>query len=894
MTLSNGTRLSHYEITSQIGKGGMGEVYQAKDTKLGREVAIKVLPEEFAKDADRVARFQREAKLLAFLNHPNIAAIYGLEESDGTNFLVMELVEGDTLDTRIKSGAIPVEEALKLALQITEALEAAHDKGVIHRDLKPANIKVTPDGKVKVLDFGLAKAFAGEQADLNLSNSPTLSDMATQQGIILGTAAYMSPEQARGKEVDKRADIWSFGVILYEMFTGENIFAGEDVSSTLARVLERQPDFSTLFPSLHPKITEVLKRCLQKELPKRYHDIADTRLDLQEISEDPRGMLSQPSTREKAQLSRITSAKWGLLTAVLVIIAGIVVWVLKPTQSHKTAQVVRVIDNLPVNLIKGAGSYPILAVSPDGREFVYGTSDGLYLRSIDNYEVKIIPGTKGESLSPFFSSDGDWVGYYSPKEKKLKKIQIRGGLPTDLCELDGIPVMPSWGADENILYGDRGKGVMRISAGDGSPTLLIKAEQGFIHSPQMLPDGKTVLYCLNGTVLVKNLEVEKPKELFRGTTARYLPTGHILYSSENILYVVPFDLDKLEITGGAKDDPVFEGVSQILTGAAQYAVSDSGTIIYVPASDIPNRSELVWVYMNGDVKPIGTPPDEYQGTSISPDGKKIAFTISEGETSDLYVYDLLNDKRLRLTVGKKCTSPIWALNGERIIFLYSDQNLNNEVLSWVVADGRGEIVEVTSVPGLTLFPQSWSRDGKNVIVMESPGFGRLDIGMVSIEDPYEHQPLIYEDYREHGPKVSPDGQWIAYVSLELGRPEVCVSPFPNVDQNKWQVSEGGGTDPLWSDDSRKLFYRRFNDAIMSVLVQIEPGFNTEKPKFLFDDTYLGGIPANGNSWDIHPDGQRFLMKKSVISEDNESRLFTPQVNIVVNWFEELKKKVPVP
>ena len=884
-----GKTLGNFECTALLGKGGMGEVYQAKDQKLGRDVAIKVLPEEFAKDTERISRFQREAKLLASLNHPNIAAIYGLDEADGAHFLVMELVEGQTLDEQIKSGPIPVEEALKLALQIAEALEAAHEKGVIHRDLKPANIKVTPDGKVKVLDFGLAKAFAGEQVDLNLSNSPTLSVAATQRGVILGTAAYMSPEQARGKEVDKRTDIWAFGVVFFEMLSGKQLFSGEDVSSTLARVLEREPDFSVLQPNLHPRITEALKRCLQKEPQKRYHDIADTRLDLQEIMEDPRGKLSLPSSREKAQLDRITFLKWVLLTAVMIITTGIAIWILKPTLSPNVAQVVRLIDNLPVK----DTIFPMLAVSPDGRQFVYGTSNGLYLRPIDDYEGKIIPGTKGESCSPFFSPRGDWIGYYSNNEKKLKKIQIHGGLPSDLCELNGIPIMPSWGADGNILYGDRGNGVMQISASNGSPTLLIKAEQGFINSPQMLPDGKTVLYCLNGTVLVKNLEADKPKELFQGTSARYLPTGHILYSSEETLYVVPFDLDKLEITGGPKDKPVFEDVYQLLTDAAQYAVSDSGTIIYIPAPDIHNRSELVWAYMNGDVKPIGIQPDEYQGTSISPDGKKIAFTISDGETSDLYVYDLFNDKRLQLTVGKECRSPIWAPNGEQIIFMYSDQKFNNEALGWVVADGGSEIDKITSVPGLALFPQSWSKDGKNVVVMESPGFGLLDIGMLSIQDPYEHQTLMYEDYRELGPKVSPDGQWIAYTSQELGHNEVYVSPFPKVDQNTWQVSEGGGRDPLWSADSSKLYYRNQDSGIMSVLVQTELGIDPGKAEFLFDDTYLGGIPAYGNSWDIHPDGLRFLMKKPVISENNESQQNTPQVKIVLNWFEELIEKVPI-
>jgi eukaryotic-like serine/threonine-protein kinase len=416
--------LGHYEITSQLGRGGMGEVYQAKDLKLGRDVAIKVLPEEFAKDADRVARFQREATLLASLNHPNIAAIYGLEESGGTDFIVLELVEGETLADQLKRGPIPVEESLKLALQIAEALEAAHEKGIIHRDLKPGNIKVTPEGKVKVLDFGLAKAFAGEQADLNLSNSPTLSQAATQQGVILGTAAYMSPEQARGKAVDKRADIWAFGCVLFEMLTGRAAFSGKDVTDILAAVIRSEPEWNNLPSNLHWRLREVIERCLKKDAKDRYHDISDVKADIQRVLTDPSGVLVQPVTVLEARSRLRTMLPWIAAALILgVIIAGVAVWKLKPS---KPRQVVRFFYDLPEEQQFTDLNFEMLAVSADGKQFIYCTPGGLYLRSMNELETKLIIGTETIPTNPFFSPDGKWIGYRSAADGKLKKIAISG------------------------------------------------------------------------------------------------------------------------------------------------------------------------------------------------------------------------------------------------------------------------------------------------------------------------------------------------------------------------------------------------------------------------------------------------------------------------------------
>ncbi len=445
--MTPGTQLGTYEILSPLGKGGMGEVWRARDQKLGREVAIKTLPEEFAQDEERLARFEREAKLLASLNHPNIAAIYGLEEHEGTRFLVLELVEGDTLAERLKRGAIPVEESLKLALQIAQALEAAHEKGVIHRDLKPANIKVTPDGKIKVLDFGLAKAFMGDGSDANLSHSPTLSMQATQQGVILGTAAYMSPEQARGQEVDRRADVWAFGVVLFEMFAGRGTFDGGTVSDVLAGVLAKEPQWNTLPLNLHPRVRLLLERCLEKESKDRYGDISDARVDIQKVLADPEGVIVQP-VAEVGQAVPASKLPWVVATLGLVVVASVAVWYLKPAEPRPISRFSHV---LPEGQRFTNVGRPLVAVSPDGSHIVYVANSQLYLRSMDELEAHPIPGTDEIPTNPFFSPDGQWIGYWSQTDAQLKKIAISGGAAIPLADIVN-PFGASWGTDDTIPW----------------------------------------------------------------------------------------------------------------------------------------------------------------------------------------------------------------------------------------------------------------------------------------------------------------------------------------------------------------------------------------------------------------------------------------------------------
>ena len=886
-----GKTLGNFQITSQIGKGGMGEVYQAKDQKLGRDVAIKVLPEEFAKDADRVARFQREAKLLASLNHRNIAAIYGLEESTGTHFLVMELIEGDTLADQIKRGPIPVEESLKLALQIAEALEAAHEKGVIHRDLKPANIKVTPDGKVKVLDFGLAKAFAGEQADLNLSNSPTLSDMATQQGVILGTAAYMSPEQAKGKSVDKRSDIWAFGAVLFEMLTGKPAFPGEDVSEILASVIKGDSNLELLPPNIHPRMREVLTRCLQKDQKKRYSNVGEAEYEIERVLSDPVGVFVAPATAAEQRLKvRQIIPRIAAVAILAAIITGYAVWILKPAPQAEPRSITRFEIELPEGQqFTDLELRPNLAISPDGKRLVYATPQGLYLRYLDQLTANLITGTEGPAEQPFFSPDGKWIGYYA--DQRLKKIAIGGGAPETICPVTK-PYMigASWNADNTIIYGQYPGDIMQVSADGGTPVSIVKTKSAGTARPSLLPDGKSVLYTDSPgpnqtTVMVYSMGSDKPKELFTGVVVGYFPTGHIVYGlqNDNNLYAIRFDLDTLE----PKGIPVriVEGVTG--HAGAQSAVSDSGTLVYVTGTSSSlkfNRRAFVWVDRMGKEEPFAAEPDDYGDRfKISPDGTRVALSIFMDENYDVYVWEIDRENKIRLTQDDSVDiSPIWTPDGQQIIF--ESFREGRESIYLKAADGSEKIEELTSLPNRDIWPVSVSSDGKTLLLGGISGESGYDIGILSMEGDRAPKWVLQEKYNEIRPQISPDGKWMAYQSDQSSRWEIYVCPFPPVVNSKrWLVSKAGGESPLWSPYGKELFYRS-PDAIMAVSVKTEPAFKPGLPISLFPDKYVG-------QFDISPDGKRFLMLKP---EDEESETEAPRkIVVVLNWFEDLKDRVPV-
>ncbi len=893
-----GKALGHYQITNQLGKGGMGEVFQAKDQVLGREVAIKVLPDEFARDTERVARFQREAKVLASLNHPNIAAIHGLEQSEGKNFLVLELVEGETLAERLKRGPIPVEESLKLALQIAEALEAAHEKGIIHRDLKPSNIKVTSNGRVKVLDFGLAKAYAGDREEVDLSNSPTLSDAATKQGIILGTAAYMSPEQARGESVDKRADVWAFGVVLFEMLTGRGMFEGRTVSDTLAAVLVREPDWKQLPPNLHPRIRLLLERCLEKELKNRCSTIGEARVDIQKALADPGGVLLHPVTAPESRSRLRTILPWLAAVLVLSAITGVAVWNLRRPEPR---QVIRLDYRLPEGQQFGGINTGSLAVSPDGRQMVYSTTNGLYLRSVDELTSKLIPGTEGRTEYPFFSPDGKWLGYHSPSDGKLKKIAINGGAPVVIC--DALTFSgANWFDDNTIVYTQAQLGpVRRISANGGAPEEIIKPKSAIFAFPQILPGGKAVLYTAADSltqmrVVVQSLKSGEIKEIAAGLGARYSPTGHLVYAVGNNLLSIPFDLEKLEAIGGPV--PIVQGVFRNV--GPQYALSNSGTLAYIPGTSAvtaPAEYTLVWVDRNGKEEPISTPPNNYANPKISPDGTRLALAVGPLTNEDIWIWNLDRKTLTRLTFDRtREITPVWTRDSKRIAY-YSNHEGGSGGVYWKLADGTGEIEKLGSAPDRMLFPYSWSSDGKTLAMAELVTATNLDISMLSTEGNRIRKPLIQTEYIDSMPQVSPDGQWMAYASNEATgvalKDEIYVRPFPEVSKGKWQVSTSGGDCPLWSPDGRELFYLGRDNSVMAVAVDTKPTLSFGTPKILFKTANLGVSESSGNPWDIHPDGKRFLMIKPPPSEGAASADARPRnINVVLNWFEELKQRVP--
>ena len=884
MTLSTGTKLSHYEITSQIGKGGMGEVYQAKDTKLGRSVAIKVLPEEFAQDTDRIARFQREAKLLASLNNPNIAAIHGLEEVDGTNFLVMELVEGQTLDDRIKSGPIPVEEALKLAFQTAEALDAAHEKGVIHRDLKPANIKVTPDGKVKVLDFGLAKALADEQADLNLSNSPTLSVAATRQGVILGTAAYMSPEQAKGKTVDKRTDIWAFGCVLYECLTGKKAFEGETITETLAAVLTREPEWE----AVPVQMRRLVRRCLQRDLNKRYHDAADVRIEIEDAG-------AEPVSTTEAPLGPVIIRRRALflITGALILGAAITALAfryLRPTPWKKPAHLSIVLP--PGN--NPTGNKPPLAFSPDGNHLAYVSGHGgvarLYLRSLDDPEAKSISSTEGAS-GPFFSPDGQWIGFFA--QGKLMKVSLNGGATQRICA-SGLSAGASWGTDNTIIFSpSASSGLLRVSAYGGTPEIFttLDASKGEISHryPQFLPGGKAVLFTVftgmgwdDQHIVLQVLKTGERRTLVKGGhTGRVVPAGYLVYCRAGSLYALPFDLSRQEVTGSS---PVMivKGIGQSDALAGEYSFSDTGFLAYIPASPRQFERRLVWIDRKGNVAPLEAPLRNYGEPALSPDGRQIAASINEN-TTDLYIYDLERGSLTRLSFEGCSQNPVWTPNGKRIAYRATREGFRN--IFWRAADGTGIEERLTAGENLQT-PVSWSRDGMDLAFEEvNPATGR-DILILHLKDSASGE-IARMDKRNPrrfvegliaaSPVFSPKGLWLAYVSNKSGASQVYVQNFPGPGR-EWPVSTDGGWSPIWAPSGRELFYR-IGDKLMAVDIQTEPTFTMGKPKLLFENA----IELSG----MDPDGRRFLAIQPVDPEPAVT-----QIHVVLNWFEELKEKVP--
>lgn len=901
MAFAPGTSVGSYEIAALLGKGGMGEVWKARDAKLGRDVAIKVLPEEFARNEDRLARFQREAKVLASLNHPNIAAIYGLEEVHGARCLILELVEGETVAERLTRGPIPVEESIQFALQIAAALEAAHEKSVIHRDLKPANIKVTPEGRVKVLDFGLAKALAGDGGNVNASNSPTLSMAATQQGIILGTAAYMSAEQARGRTADKRADVWAFGCVLYEMLTGKRAFDGADVSEVLAGVIKSEPAWTELPADLPPVLRVFLRRCLEKDPKRRIHDIADVRLALE-------GAFDVPAAAPPASLPARARTGWPKMVGVGVgaAAAGVLATALFLWATSDTAPppLLRfsATPSAPLRLARGDTFAPDLAITPDGRRIVYVVGDSaatqqLYVRALDRLDGEALRGITG-ARSPFVSPDGNWVGFFDGAG--LKKVAINGGPAITLCSVRGAPRGANWVDEETIIFAtaDNRTGLMRVSASGGEPETLTQpqAEKGELDHilPDILPGGRAVLFTIvprtgpveNSQIAVLDLATREQKVLIRGGShPRYIPSGHIVYGVAGTLRAVAFDPDRLEVRGDPA--PVVERVLMKSTGATDFAVSPAGALIYASgdSSTLGVERALVWVDRQGREEPVGAPPRAYAYPRISPDGTRAALDIRDQE-NDIWVWDFMRRTLTRLTFDPGLNrGAAWTPDGRRLAF--SAQRDGAETIYWQAADGTGSAERLTE-GSMVQVPKAFLPDGKRLLFMQ-PDAPPYDIGIVTLDGQRKVELLLKASFNESDPEISPDGRWLAYESNESRQLEIYVRPFPDINGGRWQISVGGGSRPVWARNGRELFYYVVPGKVMAVPIQSGSSFTAGNPQVLFEGPYLS--PQDGRTYDVSPDGRRFLMIKDARPAASPESP-PPQLVVVLNWIEELKRLVP--
>jgi serine/threonine-protein kinase len=884
MLLAPGARLNAFEIVGPLGAGGMGEVYRARDSRLKRDVAIKILPSEPC-EPERIARFAREAELLAALNHTNIAVVHDFQQSADRHFLVMELVEGETLAERLTRGAVGIEEALDVARQLADALDAAHHRGIVHRDLKPANIKITPGGTIKVLDFGLAKIFDEPLLATDVANSPT--SFGTAAGMVVGTAAYMSPEQARGAHVDRRADIWALGCVLYEMLAGTPAFGTANPSDTMAAVLRGEPDWRRLPDQTPERIRVLLRRCLRKDPRDRLHDAADVRIELTDAAAD---------SRPEGKPAR-TSLVWRFGPIAIALIAGAALasaaWALRAGASRDASTPEYLsLTSAPRNssALYLTASHQV-AISPDGRNVVYVVNRGghrqLYRRSIGERAERPIDGTD-EALTAFFSPDGQWIAFGTGRD--LQKVAISGGSPVTIAKLSSTGFYGGdWGADDTIVFvPDYNAGLWTVPSTGGTPKPLLKTDPDHdrvVYSdPEVLPGGKGVLFTLaSGTAItaddqdiaVLRAGSSEPRVLIHGgSNPRYLPTGQIVYVHAGALLAIDFDLSALTVSGTPVS--VLEGLGRTWSGDADYSVSQTGTLIYEPDVGAKGGSVLAMVDLKGNVRPI-TAQADFGEFSISPNGRSIAtrlFAIND----DIWVYDISTGTPVRLTFeAPDEIYPHWTHDGGRIVY-----GTRVGKIFWRPSDGTGQREEL-SRGNYPRYPESLSPDGKSMAFVELHPTRRGDIWLMSLEGDRQARPLLATDADEQEPRFSPDGRWLAYVSNETGRDEVFIRSTADAGGRK-RLSSDGGIHPVWGRTARDIFFLRGTQLVtVSLDSQGDP---IGRDHAVFTVPKLDGLEydAGHEGFDIMPDGEHFVFG------------FGPQAipatryDIVLNWFEELRKK----
>ena len=916
MPIQSGTRLGPYEILSAIGAGGMGEVYRARDPKLGRDVAIKVLPEAFARDLERMARFQREAKVLASLDHPNIASIYGLEDSGGTRGLVMQLVEGPTLADRVRQGPIPVDESVRIARQIADALEYAHERGIIHRDLKPANVKVTSEDAVKVLDFGLAKALEGDPSSIDISTSPTITQMATQQGVLLGTAAYMSPEQAKAKPVDRRADIWAFGCVLYEMLTRRKVFTGETVTDTLASVIKEEPDWKALPAATPMRVRVLLQRCLQKDPRERLQAIGDARITLNEVLSGAPDLAPVARSQVVAPFWR-RALPWAVTALTLVTLAPVafVHFREKPSALASALPVQRFEIAAPDVNVNSPGP-----LSPDGKSLVLSSQilsapsgfSKLWLRRMDSLDAHPIEGTEGANGVPFWSPDSRFI-VFGTADGKLKKIDTEGGPAQVLCDSGGIVAGGFYSPDGNIVFSSPAHqpGIWEVPAGGGVPSPL----RGIEHTgnpnlffPVLLPDGRHFLYTngreATGDVYLGSLDDKSgqhnQKKLVTGIVpagAVYAPSadspdrGYLVFEQGNPLAATllarPFDVRKLEFAGEAV--PIAEQVS---TNAW---VSLTGILVYGSSSAFAT-SQLSLFNRQGKLLETVAESQEYGNVAFAPDGQRVVADRSTSGRRSLWVMDLTRGTSSKFTFDSgDDVLPVWSPDGNRIAF--ASTRLGDYHVFQKLSNGGGEDELVFKSDQGAEVPLSWSSDGHFLILGVEPADSEANLVLPLDKDVHATgKPFLFAskgtgiDLKfSPGPQGQP--RWVAYTSRESGRYEIYVRPFdPNSPTGtppgggKWQVSTNGGVGPHWSGDGKELFYVALDGTVMSVAVSGDAAFQSGIPKPLFKPKGFTPVPSLRN-WDASSDGKKFIF---VVSQ-SASAAAPPKFTVVLNWPSLLRK-----
>ena len=883
MAIGPGTRLGPYEITALIGEGGMGKVWRAHHGALNRDDALKVLPEAFASDPERVARFRREAQVLASLNHPHIAHVHGLEQADGSQALVMELVEGPTLADRIADGAIAVDEALAIARQIAEALEAAHEQGIVHRDLKPANIKVRPDGTVKVLDFGLAKAMepaGGMSASVSMSPTITSPVMMTGVGVLLGTAAYMSPEQARGKAVDKRSDIWAFGCVLYEMLTGRRAFDGEDTADVLAAVLNKEPQLE----KVPARMRRLLAKCLEKNPKRRLRDIGDAFLLLDEAP--------QPAPAR-------ASLAWAV-AAVATLVAAVALWASWSAAPANPQPVTRVDLDLGAD-VPYSNIGPTAVLSPDGVRLVIVSqeSDGrshLMTRRLDQSQSEELPGTEG-AYAPFFSPDGQWVGFFA--EGQIKKVRLDGGDPIFLGDAPAGRGA-SWGDGDIIVAAlDTRSGLTKLLASGGSVVPVTQVGQEYDEAskrwPQVLPGTNAVLFTTSTAAAyyeeascgVASLQDGRSRIVLEhaGMYCRYLPSGHLVFVKRGTLFAVPFDLDRMEVRGGSPSALVEQLSYAPSSGWADFDIAGSGTLIYRSGSS-SSLTLLQWLDSSGKVEALRPQPAIYTYPRFSPDGRRLAVTMANGPTTDIWVYEVQRDTFTRLTRGAAVNSmPAWSPDGRYVVFS------SGTAISWIRSDGAGNPQQLFQGKTPLTYP-SFSPDGMRVVFGEVNAKGGADIHIlpISVEAgqlrPGKPELFLHAETNIPSAAFSPDGRWLAYSSTKTGVYEVYVRGYPDKG-SEWPVSNSGGLLPVWSSNSGELFYRTDDQRIMVVSYTVREGeFVSDRPR-VWSPVRLAN-QGNAMNYDLAPDG-RFAVQMPVV-DSSATQVQRGHVTLVLNFFDDVRQR----